>query len=630
MTTIAFPFVRGALAAAAILSPILAQGVVGPTVLGGPYHPAGLSPGQVPAAEVLQVQLARLPGDPLGTWTVAMTVVGLSPAWGGQGGSDLLIGRYDPVAENFLPTLVAAQCNTPGTEFGAMLDSRGLELVFERDGFAHRARRSTVAGSFDPGRRIENLPDHPYYDPAIGNVNGQRVLFYVADGSIRMARFDDGVGDVLGPGIVVVQPVQPGATPNSPTPLFDLRGDVRGLSHHELLGSDNDHYLTLDLDPATPSHLVLDTPTWLNNGGFAGGKFFSAENAPSPYHVVGLDTVWMTGAEAQVGTSLRASMFVPPSAGDVSFSWLLFGAAYSPFPLPLPGIQGKLGLDPGSVFASVPVGSHIARTGEVAYVLIVPNDPALAGAVVPTQGVTQRNGQFLFTNTSSLRVGLGGPSRTLSLAYDGSMRVLQSPIDPNDPGLVVALAPNAPIPIEIVALDLVGVPIGDPTQILPGGVAALYDSTAASYVALMPFATGWTTTVTLFAGAGALCKPIKKSGYCHRRDEWSTVDLPKAGRLCIEVQPQVDKKATDCNPVQFEVWSKVGGAWIQDPSGSGSVDSSTDVATTVCAEPRAGATDRQLRYRCPGDYPKRCRVTINVWDVKDCKDCPAGTAKKKT
>jgi hypothetical protein len=606
---------------ASLVSLLGAQGAVGPTQLGPSFRPAGLNPPQVPAASVLQVQLQRLPGDPPGTWTAAMTVTGLAAGWGGQGGQDLLIGQYDARADTFRPSLLAAACNTPGREFGAMLDADGLEMVFERDGWVQRASRPFVNQQFNAGQVVDSLPFQPYYDPALGTVGGQRMLFYAMDGTVRRSLFDQATGKVIGPSIVVVGPTRPGGVPNSPTPIVDAAGETTGLLHHELSGAGNDQYLAVDLDPDSPSHLVLDTPSFLNNGGAAGGLIVTADSA-NGYGVTATPAAWMTGAETTIGRSMRVSMLVPPAAAGGALSFLMLGMLHAPAPLPIPGIQGALGLDPATFITYFPIGFNAPGTGEAGSTVTVPNDPSLMGLSLPVQGATQIGAGLVFTNTSSLRVAGRLPSRNLPLAYDGGQTTLVAPIDPEDPSLTVTLPTSAPLPIEIVALDLVGLPVGEAVTLLPGSVASLAQSTAAAYVARTPFLAAAGTTLLLQDGkAAGVCKPHKRDPDCTRNGRWTEQELPKAGVLCIEIQPQVNGHDTQCNPVEWELWSEVGGAPLRDQNGS--VDSRTDISEQVCSTPRAGGTSRKLKFRCSGSTGK-CRVTIAVTEVKDCDACPAG------
>ncbi|MBK8978618.1 MAG: hypothetical protein IPM29_22200 [Planctomycetes bacterium] len=607
--------------------PLTGQGVVPPTRLGATHPLAGLNAPVVPATAVQQVQLTRLLVDPPGTYTASLTVSGLDRAWGGQGGSDLLIGRYDAVNDTFTPSLTAAACNTQGNEFGAMLDSKGLLMVFERDGQVYRATRSSVQAGFDNGSQVGNLPASAYYDPAFGAVGGLPMLFYANEGSILRASYDQHTNSLLGPRVVVVSPTRPGAEANSPTPIVDRLGEVTGLLHHESLGTDNDQYLTTDLDPRTPSQLVVDTPTWLNNGGAAGGLLVSAENSPAPYHIVATETVWMSGGESPIGRALQVRFNVPPSPGDPSYSWLALALDHAPAPIPIQGVRGSFGLDPATTFTVLDVGQHVAMTGEASYTTVIPNDPALLGVEIASQGLTQTRGALHFTNTSSIRVATYNPARNMAIRYDGIPVVLVPSVDPNDPAMTITLSSQAPAPIEIVALDPLGMPMNEPVQVYPGSVASLIESTASRYVAYVPSLTG--ATAVLAIQIGFCAATVTRHGpYCvDRQTRWTLVELPKAGTLCIELQPQTNGNNTDCNPVVWEMQSMVNGAWLTDKNGS--VDSRTDIGETVCLTERAGSTKRQLRFRCDGDTRNRCRLTISVTVVKDCDACKQGKQPRR-
>jgi hypothetical protein len=169
--------------------------------------------------------------------------------------------------------------------------------------------------------------------------------------------------------------------------VLDPNGQLIGLSHHEGLGIESDHYMSLDLDPNTPSVLMNDATVWTNNGGFAGGRFFDAQQAPSP-HVFSIDTVWFTGGRAPVGATMHVRMFTPPTTGSELYLSLfavsdVFLAAGSPFP----PLQGLLGINPGTGPASGLIG-HDNRNGEALISFAIPNVAALSGTRVPVQGAT--------------------------------------------------------------------------------------------------------------------------------------------------------------------------------------------------------------------------------------------------
>jgi hypothetical protein len=595
-----------------------AQGPTPPRILGGMQHPPGLNPPAVPATEVLQIQLVRLSSDPFGTWTVALSVRGLAAAWGGRGGGDLLLGRYDAVNDRFVPSTAAAACNTAGTEFGGMLDARGLNLVFERDGRITHARRPAVALAFGVGQQVANVPENTrsYYDPSLGSVDGDPVLFYHLDGQIRMDLFDPAASALFGPSVTVVQPRNAAAEANSPTPLFDRAGEVHGLLHHDLVGSDNDMYLTLDLDPTTPSHLLLDTPTWLNNGGFAGGKFFSAENAPSPYHVIQLEAVWMSGCDALIDRTATLDFFVPPAPADVSVSFLLMGTRYAATSIPIPGIGGSLGLDPAALALTLPVGTHDAASGQATFAMQVPNDPGLFGVQIPVQGLTQTVGRgWSFTNTSSLRVAPRTPPRTVVLPYDGADHVVVTAVDPDRPALTVKLQDRAPLPIELIALDLRGVPLGSPLAVDPGWMNTISTPGAANYAVRMPFGSG-TAAIVLQDGDGGW-KPHTDSMWCGTQ-EWRKLKLPK-GKVCVKMQPKHGRNGSDC-PVEWQIMSRTGTTWFTEDAGT--LDPAQILYSQRCVAAPPGADAIQVEWRCPtGAHPSECRLTVMFREVDDCAKC---------
>ncbi len=602
--------------------PLAAQGVVGPTVVGPVARVNGLNPPSVPAAEVVQVQLVRLPSDPPGFWTASLSVTGLAAVWGGAGGRDLLIGRYDALADVFLPQPLAAACNTPGDEFGGMLDASGRHLVFFRDGrLVHSTRPDTVQ-PFPAGQLVANVPATPIVDAALGMSDGEITLFYRygTEQDLRRAVYDVSTSTLYGPSLWVQRSAR-GGTSTSPTPLFGVNGEVTGLLHHDAVGADSNMLLAADLDARTGSVGVLDTPGTLSHGSHAGGRFVTTQLATPRSQIVGAPAVWMTSGEALIGQPATLQFFVPPSPADVSISLVLLAVRHAGVGLPVPGFRGTLGLDPTTLLLTAPVGVHTPATGEARFSLLVPPDPSLFGLQIPAQGLTRTGAQgWAFTNTATLRVGQRIAPRTLALPYDGRDHVLLAPIDPNDPALTVKLDANALIPIEIVALNLVGQPIGDPVEILPGWMNTIAESTAASYVARMPLNRG----VAQLVLAPCDWKPYARGPYCLSTTWWKQ-ELP-VKKICVQIQPQTKFGDSQC-PVEWRFVSvfRDNTRFVQD---QGTLNSATDLYEQRCVEPRAGASTLLLEFRCQGNHNSRCRVTILVKEVKDCADCPnEGKAK---
>lgn len=611
---------RGAatLLAALALGPLVAQGAVGPTLTGGVATVRGLNPPMVPATEVLQVQLVRLPNDPPGTWTAALSVRGLAAAWGGAGGRDLLIGQYDALADTFLPHPWAAACNTAGDEFGGMIDATGQNLVFLHDGRLFHARRPAAPLPFAAGMPVANLPAEPLVDPALGMSDGELALFYRFAGGreLRRSLFDATTSRLLGPSVVVQRSTRGGVL-SSPTPLFGRSGEVTGLLHHDAVGLDSNMVLAADLDPNTPSVGVLDTAGELSHGSHAGGRIVSAEAVlAQPVQVVGASAVWMSSGEALIGQSAELMFYVTPSRTDVSVTLVLLAQRYATVGLRLPSFRGALGLDPASLLVTAPAGVHDAATGEARFALPVPPDPALFGLQIPAQGLTQTGGQpWTFTNTAALRVSRRLPPRLAVVPYDGTDHVLVQPVDPENSALTVKLAADAPLPIELLALDLAGLPLGEPVEIQPGSMNTIGESTAASYVARTPVGVG-AAQLTL---APCDWMPYVRGPYCLSTTWWKQ-DLP-AKRVCVQIQPQTKFGDSQC-PVEWRIVSvfRDGSRFVQD---SGTLDSATDLYVQRCAEPRAGASSLVLEFRCQGNHNSRCRVTLLVKPVADCADCPS-------
>src|SRR5258708_2753645 len=123
---------RFCLALAALTSSMLAQGVVPPFRISQINPLPGLSAPGIPGSSVQQVNMIHLPSDPLNVFLCSATSVGLPPAFGGVGGSDLVTGSYDVLTDTFTPNIEAAALNTAGTEFGMMIHHSGLHAVFDR------------------------------------------------------------------------------------------------------------------------------------------------------------------------------------------------------------------------------------------------------------------------------------------------------------------------------------------------------------------------------------------------------------------------------------------------------------------------------------------------------------------
>jgi hypothetical protein len=220
-----------------------------------------------------------------------------------------------------------------------------------------------------------------------------------------MTRIDLNTG-ALGTSTVIVHAPVSGATANSPTPVLDLSGQLIGVSHHSVLGADNDHYLSLDLDPNTPALLVHDATTWRNNGGFIGGRFFDAESAAPTYHVLAIDTFWFTGGRAQPGGAMSVRFFSPPTTTlEFYFSLIAVNNTFLPSPMPFAPALGQLGVQPVGAATALFL-QHDNNNGEASVTWNIPNQPSLHGTHMAAQSVTLAAlaSQIYFGNTAMLTI----------------------------------------------------------------------------------------------------------------------------------------------------------------------------------------------------------------------------------
>lgn len=611
------------------LAPALAaQGAVPPAVLSPHADAIGLSPPNVPGSATKQIQLVRLADDAPGTWTCALTVTDLPAGFGGAGGDDLLLGLYDPNADVFLPSPYAAACNSAAREFGAMLDASGLHLVFNRTGattIVMHAQRTAVSLPFDPPRAVVGLPPGATDDPALGVVAGHMCMFYSNGASLVYAPFDAPTSTIDGPAVVAVGGARPGSFAHSPTPIFGIDGEVTGLSHHDALGLDSDHYLTLDLDPSTPSHLVLDTPNWLDNGGFAGGRFFSAEASPSP-HMTRLDTTWLAGSKARIGEMLRAEVHAPPDPASPSVSAVIFGLSFWS-PLTLPGFENALGLDPAQFLFVSPGLNHDPRTGSADFGVRVPQRQGLMGLELAWQALTLHQGRLLFSNTASARVSERFPETPFEYTYDGLDRLVQRQVDPLMPVLLVRSDGTNVAPFQLVPQDFGGFDVGPPLTIVPGTVNSLSWPGASQYVARLPNIPGETARfATTLAAQDEWQNHQPDAEYCNRRDANNKYkyQLPSdQTAYCIHIMGKA-RGDNDWYPSDCRVnWAfhdfDHNGTPVGEAIKSGSMNR-YECRTQCLPARRGGQPNVGIVVWCDRG-PNICRFRIQFRTVKDCSEC---------
>jgi len=399
------------------LAPLLGQGVVPPFQLGQVHPLPGLNAGSVPASEVHLVHMVHLPGDPPSVFYCAAAVAGLSPAYGGVGGfNDLLCGSYDVLTDTFIPNNEAAALNTIANDVNMSLHHTGLFAVFER-GFASSlmaeawlVSRPAIGQPWQIVGRIAPLPPQGPYFPALADYQGQPHLLYspmmgTQAYNILMAQIDLTAAVLTAPPTVIVNPIIGVFGPFGPIPVTDPNGELIGVSHGALDYTSIDHYMSLDLNPWTPPVLMNDVTTLNQASGFVGGRFFDFD-ATVPYHIFAIDTCWFTGGRAAVGGTMYVRMFSPPTSGpQLYLSMFAVNSAFSLVGLPIPPVQGLLGINAAGGWASALI-LHNNANGEAQVSFVIPNVPGLRGARLSAQSATWEtvSGAVYLGNTAQLLV----------------------------------------------------------------------------------------------------------------------------------------------------------------------------------------------------------------------------------
>ncbi len=390
---------------------VCAQGWVAPPKLSKFGRDPLFNAPNVPGKTFSQINIIPYPGKP-GKYIVALTVnTGLPSAWGGKGSSDLLTGVYDVRADKFTPDKKAAGLNSQRAEFGLTLHQGGLMAYFESNAkgkyTGYLAVRKSLDAPFTVAGPIANLPNQSYWDGSLAELKGKLHLVHVYKHDIALSPLDPVKVALTGPPKVVVKSPLPGKTANSPTPIVDSKGELIGLSHHVTVNA-NDHWVSFDLDPATPALPFISTKDWINNGGYIAGTFYDADSSPKTYMISSVRSFWLAGGAAPIGKKMEVSAYMPIQGirpVPWVFSFLMLSTGFEKQPQAVPGVTGKFGLTTAFLTA-FPLGVHDPLSGKAYTFFEVPNDPALRGAAVPAQGlcVEPAKGMLVLTNTAALTV----------------------------------------------------------------------------------------------------------------------------------------------------------------------------------------------------------------------------------
>lgn len=270
----------------------------------------------VPGKDIRQVQHMRLSNNPAGQWSTCLTVGGLPGFLGGDDKSaGLLMGTFDPFKGTFAPNAEARALNSTADDQHLMIDNTGLIAVFDRPTGPFFATRAAVGTAFGSPQAITGLGSLNNVHPAVGKVRGKLKLFYADQSAIRILDFDAKTGRASGTSVVVSLPLQQGAKPIGPSPLFGADGDVEGLFLPEVvkprvtLGvGDADMTWASDLDPATPPVMMIQRPDYTANGGHAGGFISFSHDIKPNWHLMHSESAILIGDDEVVGANAVADI----------------------------------------------------------------------------------------------------------------------------------------------------------------------------------------------------------------------------------------------------------------------------------------------------------------------------------
>jgi hypothetical protein len=372
----------------------------GPAVVRAKAPTAALNPPNTPGTIARSVYMHQLPGDPDGTYTIALSIPSLPAADGGVGERDILTGKYNELTNTFTKDLLGAQLNTSVRDFAFVFERTGTIGTLDRPTGPFLSVRPNVTSPWPAPTPITGI-SNTYVDPAPGYVGGQLMLFYVLGADIVMQPLDAQNSQVTATPILVV--TNAGGQAHSPTPVYGPDGNVKALWFSIVVGgNDSDQFWKADLDPMTVPIKVVDTTTWLNNGAIGGGILYGTEVGAQVWDV---GAAWMTGDTVQTGGTAMLWITAFQRARPLPVTSITFLSRGTISPLQVPGISGELGIDPTALLIAG-VAAHNPNTGKAALNLPVPNDASLRGAAVPIQSLVVDIGQRTldFTNTATIAI----------------------------------------------------------------------------------------------------------------------------------------------------------------------------------------------------------------------------------
>ena len=273
-------------------------------------------------------------------------------------------------------------------------------------GFLWRTR-GAPAGAFGVATTVTGAPVGAR-DPklALDSGNVTKLMWALPGGAIQWAPYTVATGTVTGSAVNLVN----AATPpyHSPEPIRDPAGITRAL----LLGKEvaavtlsHAFYASgkFNLPPAV-THPLHNQGTYLRGGTAMGGTAFLAQGPafgdPLKIDFYGTNCDLAAGGGAAVLCSFYPYKPVVPETEYITVFLGVLGSA----PISLPGIQGRLGLDPAGPLVSLPVQVAVPYTGVSCWSVGVP--VGLPPMDIATQALMVRGatGVAFLGNNSTLRL----------------------------------------------------------------------------------------------------------------------------------------------------------------------------------------------------------------------------------
>lgn len=368
-----------------------------------PLGPSAVSSPGCVVSHVGQIELRPIPAQPPNVFHCTLSVrVNGGTTW------DLITGTFDCDAPSFTKNTHVAHLNTTtGHEFAGSI-SRDLKVfVYDAAGGARFCTRASTTVAFGAPTPIIGVPAGAI-DPKLCYDGVIEKLAYknLTTGDIAWGAFDRVAGTVSG-AFVLIDAATAVAGYHSPEPLRDPSGTARAF----LLGK---------LDPAN-----------LSDAWYASGKFNLPPVVTHPLH----ETVPSAATYLRNGTALGGTAFVPegPAYGDplkIDFEATNCDVAdaggdavlcnfypYKPVgvvdvalalgvriqqAVQIPGVRGRLGLDPAFPIVFLPFLAAPPYTGVSCWTIPIPvGTPA---AQLTSQAVMFDRAQFqvLLGNTSAV------------------------------------------------------------------------------------------------------------------------------------------------------------------------------------------------------------------------------------